>query len=450
MESQTPPAGGRVKATHDFADDFTREAVPDHATAPAWQIIVVIVGIGITLPIFFLGAQLAQSVGFEMAVAGFIGGAIPLGILGAVTGYIGAKTRMSSYLILQFAFGRYGSKLVNALMGIALIGYYAATVDIFGQSLANACQAVLGWAIAPWIVVIGGSALMTLTAIYGFRAIERLAVWSVPLKAAVLLAAVFLALKSAGWHLPGSGSAGSMSAFVYAASAVFGSCIQSSVLMPDLTRFAKSPRSGALTVLGVCVGYPLIFLVAAVCGLAKASTDIMLIMIGLGIGLPAIITLVFATWTTNTINIYSTSLTLSVVFGRTRPLFVILVASAFGTMLALAGIMDHFIPFVTMLGIATPPVGGIYVVDYFFIRKQRYDLATLSDPTGSRTQWPALIGWACASGVGAGSEFKWWTLTSLPGLDSLLIAGIVYFLLARLWAVAAARLADVAPDPRAA
>lgn len=449
MESQIPSPGGRVK-TRDFADDFTRQTVPDHATAPAWQIIVVIVGIGITLPIFFLGAELAHSVGFEMAVAGFIGGAIPLGVLGAITGYIGAKTRMSSYLILQFAFGVRGSKLVNALMGIALIGYYAATVDIFGQSLANACRAVLGWGIAPWIFVIAGSALMTLTALYGFRAIERLAVWSVPLKAAVLLAAVFLALKSTGWRLPDSGAGGSMSAFVFAASAVFGSCIQSSVLMPDLTRFAKSPRSGALSVLGVCVGYPLIFLVAAVCGLARGSTDIMLIMIGLGIGLPAIITLVFATWTTNTINIYSTSLTLSVVFGRTRPLVVILAASVIGTSLALAGIMDHFIAFVTMLGIATPPVGGIYVVDYFFIRKQRYDLESLAHGTGSRTQWPALAGWACASALGAGSEFKWWTLTNLPGLDSLLAAGIIYFLLAKIRAVAAARSADITPDPRAA
>jgi cytosine permease len=434
--------------TRDIADDFTREPVPDRATVPAWQIIVVIVGIGITLPIFFLGAELARSVGFKTAVAGFFSGSVPLGLLGAVTGYIGAKTRMSSYLILQFAFGRHGSKLVNALMGIALLGYYAATVDIFGQSLANACHAVFGWTIPGWIFTVIGSTLMTLTAIYGFGAIERLAVWSVPLKVTVLLLAVVLALKAAGWHLPAGHEENSMSGLIYATSAVFGSCIQSSVLMPDLTRFAKSPRSGALTVLGVCVGYPLIFLVAAVCSVAVGNTDIMLIMIGLGIGLPAIVTLIFATWTTNTINIYSTSLTLSVVFARTRPLIVILAASILGTTMALAGIMDHFIPFVTMLGIATPPVGGIYVVDYFFIRKQRYDLKDLSDQPGGRIGWPALISWACASGVGAASEMKWWTLTALPGLDSLLAAGLVYFLLAKIWTVREGGPSEIGPESR--
>jgi hypothetical protein len=43
---------------------------------------------------------------------------------------------------------------------------------------------------------------------------------------------------------------------------------------------------------------------------------------------------------------------------------------------------------------------------------------------------------------------KWWTLTALPGLDSLLAAGLAYFLLAKVWTVREGRPSEIEPESR--
>lgn len=406
--------------------DHFRTPVPPERRVGGFAIGLVAFGVGITLPIFYLGAELGQSLGLKDAALVFFGGCALLGILCVLTAVVGALSGLSSYMIVQFPFGREGAKIVNLLMAIALLGYFGATADIFGQALRDAVRSIYGLGGPLWAYKLVGCALMTLTAVFGFRAIEKLSFFSVPVMFLFMLYAVWLALGDGGLEkalaYPGRGDMG----LGLALSTVLGSSIQSAVLAPDITRFARSGWDGVKSVWGLALGFPLVFLAAAIPSIITGEISIMLIMVGLGIVIPALFTLIFATWTTNTVNLYSTSMTLATVLTRLKEWKITLGAAAFGTTLALLGIMEHFLDFLLMLGITTPPIAGIYLVDFFLIRRRRYDVAELAaaPPVG----WAALLTWVVASLVGFAAMGDLIRLTGVPAVDSLFAAAAIYFL----------------------
>ena len=414
-----------MQQIEELVTDHFRVPVPAERRVGAFAIGLVVFGIGITLPIFYLGAELGQSLGLRDAALVFFGGCMLLGILCAITSLVGALTGLSSYMIIQFPFGRDGAKIVNLLMAIALLGYFGATADIFGQALRDAVQSIYGVAGPLWAWKLAGCALMTFTAVFGFRAIEKLSFFSVPLMALFMFYAVWLSLGDGGLDkalaYPGKGDMG----LGLALSTVLGSSIQSAVLAPDVTRFARSGWAGILSIWGLAIGFPLVFLAAAIPSIITGEISIMLIMVGLGIVIPALFTLIFATWTTNTVNLYSTSMVLATVFTRVKEWKITLAAAAFGTTLALLGIMEHFLDFLLTLGITTPPIAGIYLVDFFFLRRRRYDIAELATAPG--IGWAALLTWIAASAVGFAAMADVIRLTGVPAVDSLFAAALIYF-----------------------
>ena len=56
---------------------------------------------------------------------------------------VGAQTRLSSYLIIEFVFGKKG-RLCQYPAGSTLLGWFAVTAGFFGQTLAIALEEI--WA----------------------------------------------------------------------------------------------------------------------------------------------------------------------------------------------------------------------------------------------------------------------------------------------------------------
>src|SRR5205085_5038155 len=111
--------------------------------------------------------------------------------------------------------------------------------------------------------------------------------------------------------------------------------------------------------------------------------------------------LVAATLKINDWNLYSGALGVinfaSTVFGRSlnRALVTVCVGVA-GSILGAAGILDYFTGFLTLLGVAFPPIAGIFVAEYFLVKRWRGELAAAGDalPATEPTWVPAtLIGW---------------------------------------------------------
>jgi cytosine permease len=411
--------------------DFETSPVPDSDTVSGWQISVVKIGGVIALPAFLTGAELGAKLGLVHAFYSMALGAFILAIVAALTGSVAAQSRLSTSMITQFSFGRLGSRAVNAVLVVTMVGWFGVTASLFGVTLRNVMSNVAGLTSGVITYTILGSVLMITTTIFGFKALKRLSDFAVPVLFLFLVIVDVLAARRSslteviayrGTGLP----------FGLAVSAVVGGLIVGATVFPDMCRFARSSGDGRLAAaLGFAVAIPVVLMMASFPSIATGQRDLMVIMANLGAGIPALCVIVFAAWTTNSANLYSSSLGLSVIFGRVARWKLCIVAGVVGTAFAVSGIADYFIPFLLLLGITIPPIAGIYVADFFIVRGQKFameDLAVL--PTYSI---PAFAAWFLAATFAYITSKGILTATGVPALDSAITAFFVYALIMRVW-----------------
>lgn len=411
-------------------NDYTRIKVPENKTVHGINIAAIIVGIGVTLPTFYVGGEVAQAIGLSKSLWVFILVNLVLGILCGITAIIGNRTRLSTYMLLHFSFGKKGTLFINCLIGITLLGWYAVTVEIFGEALTDSFKHLLGINVPISISIIGGSILMTITAIFGFKIVERFSVLTVPLLIVFLIYVLYSTIDSQSvesiLNIKGNASL----SITEAISAIVGLTILTPVLMPDFSRFARTDKDSLISVLALVIGFPIILLAGAIPSLMTGEIDIMKIMISLSLTIPAFIILVFSTWTTNTSNLYSTQLTLSTIFRKQKIATLGIIASAIGTLIAAIGIATHFIDLLSILSVLIPPISAIFIADFFFIKKQKYDLNdfdTLPDFGIS-----AIISWILSCVVAYLANYNYINLTSISFFDSFIVAFIAYLVLKRI------------------
>lgn len=407
-------------------NEFVDAPVPRGQATTGWRIALVKIGVVIALPAFLTGAEIGSRLGLVESCLAIVGGCALLAGLCSMTGTVAARCRLPTAVITQFAFGRYGAKLVNLALAVTLIGWFSVTVELFATSIRSAFP-VAGdsqWQRPGWILL--GGALMVLTTIFGFRALTRLSALAVPV--------LFLALAGMAWHTAANAGlrdllempSRSISLGV-AISAVVGGAAAGTVIFPDLARFARSTGHGRwAAVVSYGIGMPLVLAMVAVTATATGENDLVLILSGLGFGIGAAVFLVLVAWTTNAGNLYSGSLFLSAIFSQTSHRYLVLLGGGGGVCLALLGLTGHFIDFLVALGIAIPPIAGIYVTDYF-LRGGDFDVRLLERNAAVRL--PALFGWASGAGVAFWSARGAVVLTGIPACDSILVSALIHALL---------------------
>jgi cytosine permease len=159
--------------------------------------------------------------------------------------------------------------------------------------------------------------------------------------------------------------------------------------------------------------------------------------------------LVAATVKINDWNLYSASLGVvnfadQVFHRRFNRAMVTIGVGVLGTALAAAGILDHFIQFLTTLGIAVPPIAGIMAAEYWIVRSHRAALdasrATGTLPASAPRWVPAsLVIWIAAFLIGKYVEW------GIPSLNSLAVAFVAYVVAGRLGLVRSSDERVVAP-----
>lgn len=415
----------------DLTEDYTLEPVPSHINTSGLKVAMVICAIGITLPAIWVSSDTAINSGFVNANLGFWLGCGFVALMSLFTGIIGSRSRLSTYMIIQFSFGKTGAKLANVFMGITLLGWYAVTCEVFGAALADGIKELIGWEVNIQLAVLLSSILMTTTTIFGYKAVEKFSVFSVPLLAIFLIYVAYLAFTkmdaSTAWQ-----GGDKPDALMTLISINVGLSVLTAVLMPDFTRYCPNDKQSHIaSLVGIGITYPLVMSVASIPAIVTGEADITMIMIGMGVVFSALFVLVFATWSTNITNLYSSTLTLSTFMPNLPNWKITLIGSAIATAGALTGLMDqYFTDFLIFIGIAASPLAAIYVVDFFLLKKGSYSLELLERLPAIGV--PAVIAWVVASVFGYVSESQIFSLTPLSAFDALLVAGIVYFTLAKL------------------
>ena len=405
-------------------NDYAREAVPMSERKAWFSISLVWVAVGIDLSAMLFGAELGKGMAFQDALWAVLIGSAILGILAAFCAYVGAVTGLSTSMISRFTFGISGAKLVSLFMAISLLGWFGVQAGFFAENAYAAIEGALGLkAPVPLLAAIGGILMMT-TAVIGYKAIEKLSSWSVPLLLILVLAAVGLAIRQFGASELNAPVENTFT-FGMAISLVISIFVVGATISPDISRWARTKKDAVLaSFFGFFFGNSFMIIIAMILSRIMDESSLTTIMITVGLGIPGILVLILAQWTTNTSNAYSSGLSLSVIFTKTSKVTLTLIAGIVGTLLAVLGIYDHFIDFLTIMTMFITPIGGVYTASYYI-----GGMRLFSDEKEQPFKWLALTSWAL------GTFISWltmegpiglalFTLTTIPSLDSFLTAFI--------------------------
>lgn len=398
--------------------------LPEHLTVPGWRVALIIASFTFALPGFLFGAQTGLALGFHQAVLAAALAGLALCAGACLTAIISVRTRLTTYLLIQRSFGIRGAALVNIVLAIIHFCWFGVNVSFFGDAMVAAANEGYGIPGNFSLFVIIGSILITVSTIYGFKTLDRLAMVAVPLVGIILIGVCLKVTGSNPVSLAPVENPPTPMSFGIALSALIGGNMLTVAAMPDLSRFIRTEK-GALVGMALSFPFaaPLLMIVAALIALATGMTDIMQLVVGLGFGAPALLMLLASVWTINALNLYSAGLSIAATFPKIPQWIVIIAGGAIGCGFALAGIINSFVPFLVTLGLIVPPIAAIYVIDGFFVFR------SAEDRTPGAFRWDAIAIWIGSLAVTLPATASGFTLTTVPALDATILAAGAYTIL---------------------
>lgn len=293
--------------------------------------------------------------------------AILLGhLIGAVlmfaAGLIGGYEEKSAMETVKMSFGEKGSILFAALNVLQLVGWTAIMI-YDGALAANGIFHTGAWV---WSLVIGGLILVwIMIGLTNLGKVNTIAMGALFLLTLVLFKVVFF---------DGAGTA------VIAAddSMSFGAAVELGVAMPlswlplisDYTREAEKPV--AATFVSVAV-YSVVSIFMYVIGMGAAiytgEGDIAAIMVKAGLGVAALLIIVFSTVTTTFLDAYSAGVSSVTIHGKINEKWAAVIVTIVGTIGAIVYPMDNITNFLYLIGSVFAPMIAIQIADYFILKR---------------------------------------------------------------------------------
>jgi putative hydroxymethylpyrimidine transporter CytX len=209
-------------------------------------------------------------------------------------------------------------------------------------------------------------------------------------------------------------------------------------LVCDYSRYAKENRG---SLIGTWLGYFLVsswmYLIGLAAGLATQSPtpDAMVLKLMASFGLVgvAMFIVLFSTFTTTFLDIYSTSISALNVFPKLGERRGVILWGAIGIVIALVfgEYPETYAKFLEIIGYIFCPLFGVVLADYFIIRNQVIQTDALYSREGywytGGIHWVAMVSW----GVGA-IFFRVGRDLGIGGaIPSFIVAAIVYIVLMR-------------------
>jgi cytosine permease len=420
-------AGGHVGV-----DDYALTRVPDAARYSWWSVAVQRFGQVSALSQFLLGATLGFGMTFRDAFWALTLGAVVLEVVAIFVGVIGVREGLQTSMVARWTgFGHAGSSLIGLAIGISLIGWFGIQSAVSAQGLHQLMGFLPAWA---WSLVFGLA--VTAIVMWGFSSMQWVAYVTVP---------AFLVL--VGWSIIRTLSSHDLGALLSATppgprltllqgtTLVAGGFIVGAIITPDMTRFNRTTADVIKqTVVGVTLGEYVIGLSGVLLAHAVGSADIITIVTS-SVGWVGTMVIILGTLKINDWNLYSSGLGVvnfvGTVFGRhVNRALVTLVLGLVGSVLAAGGILEKFTDFLTILGVAFPPIAGLMVAEYFVVKRFRPALdesRALGAVPGTAPTWVpmTLAIWLVAALIG---HFVTW---GLPSINSLVFAFVAYVVLGR-------------------
>lgn len=415
-QAPVEPDQAPLNLTGKVDEDYPLTPVPLAARRKTASLFILIAGFFFFTPTMITAAEVAVEFDFGRFVLLAAVSATVLSLYIALLGAVSARSGLTTVLIARAVFGRVGGKYSSLLLGGTQIGWYGVTLG----TLAGITGRALGWEVTWPIVVIGGI-LMAATAYFGVKGIEFLSWISVPLMIVLCLWVLVLALdESGGWSgLLAVEGLGGLSAGA-AITMMISTFISGGTQIGNWTRFARTGRIALITTLVavLVVQFAMLFF-GGVGAAAYGEGDFVELLVVLGFIGPALLLLIANLWTTNDNTAYAYGVAGSEFFGKPDKRPFIVGGTIIGIALAVLGMDGMIIPYLSMLGVLIPPVGGAILGVFFLAWRGRNIVAVGEEPMFRRS---GIYGYLAGVLVAAlGSAFD----LGSPAVQGIIVAAAV-------------------------
>jgi nucleobase:cation symporter-1, NCS1 family len=426
------------------------------------------IGLAIATWAFLIGGSTALFVGAKAGIAAIlIGNVIAVPLMALATCVPSGKYGLEQYTALRSVFGKNGTRLiVFGFVALIEMGWAAVLAIMFGRATTNVANEAFGmnaspngaFVIAMALVAIAVSWFVLVKGPVSIKWFNRIVAPGLTVVTLMMLVLIFF---EASWgellaaepiEPFGDPALDFMIAVEFNLAAGFSWW----PVMGSLARLTRTQRAAFWpNMIGLYAAAVVASIVGLLAALALGDSDPTVWMVPLGgvvLGILALVFVAFANVTSIVSIIYSTCLAIRLAGGRLlEPVSWAVLTGAFFLIPAVAvffpsAIYDNFFKFLVYTSLGFAPLSGVYLVDYFFVRRRRLHVRDLYEPS-SRSRYafwgefnPAAI---VAVIVGAVVYYVLLNPLSLEGLGvfrfvsasipSFLSAGVVHYALTRLF-----------------
>lgn len=344
-------------------------------------------------------------------------------------------------MLSRYPFGHKGVFLPAVASGVVMFGWLALSVWIFANAFMGVAGLINeGWKTGGFFIGDFLAFILTIVPIVvGFQGPKWVGYISIPLFLVPMIYVMGRLIASAGgfaaitaYHPP------SPIPFAAAITLAIGAWVLGAVTCPDFTRMGRSDTAIIAPGVGLLIGESLVLILGALTAAATGGKTWNPIEASASLGGGAMVAVLIlymaAMWCTYVPTAWAAGMHFAAAFNRPKTIFAVALSILAPLVAVLVqysvGALVWISNFLTILSSVIPPIAGILVAEYYFVRKRQLPGITgfrrLVNPT-------AYIAWAIAGAV------NYWTNSSLnaagpgaglkygiPGLNGFVLAIVVY------------------------
>ncbi len=326
-------------------------------------------GVAISVSEIEAGIQIGSSSAITSLWFPLVLGHVLGGILLFFVGLIGARVQMNAMQTTKSTFGNYGSKFFATLNVMQLIAWIA-VLNAQGATALIGLNLPISFAVTCII-------LATLIAIWVYIGLQRTSKFTT---AVMVVLTMLLVVLSAKLFLidPTSALQKASSTAGLANSLSFWNIFEISIAMPiswlpvisDYTKDAKDPvKATAISAIAYTIASLWMYFIGIeVAGIGASNIAQAILLTGLGV--PGVIIMVLSTITTNFLAANSAGESAKAIYNRLNPKRVGVIVSAMSAIIAISGIMNHYIGFLYLISSVFAPMAAVLLVSFYFDEKQ--------------------------------------------------------------------------------
>lgn len=330
-------------------------------------------GVAVSVSEIEAGIQLASSSPIDSIWLPLVLGHIIGGILLFFTGLIGARLRLNAMETIQSTFGNFGSKFFSALNVMQLIAWVA-VLNAQGASAMMGLNIPISFA---YVCII----LAAIIAIWVYVGLKRLSKLTTIVMIVLTILLVILSVKLLGVQIS---NVLPIASNLDSTTLGFWNIFEISIAMPiswlpvisDYTKDVEKPVKGTLI---SAVAYTIASLWMYVLGMeivGIGTTSIAQAILMAGLGAQGVLILVLSTVTSNFVAANSAGESAKAIYNKIDPKIAGVVVSALSAILAISGIMDHYIGFLYLIASVFAPMAAVLMVSFFLSKEETTDAKT--------------------------------------------------------------------------